>query len=67
MRKPKYRMAYLKGFGFVGQWVNRNVLYPKPHTGNKQVAKNRMRNPDGLEFPRGYRVWMPHPKHFETV
>lgn len=28
-----------------------------PHTGNKQLVKNRARNPDQLEYPRGWRPW----------
>jgi hypothetical protein len=40
-----------------GQWSNPNTLYPVPYTGEKQRAKNRARNPEGLEFPRGF---LPH-------
>jgi hypothetical protein len=42
--------------------MTKNELYKMhrwPHTGNKQRAKNRARNPEGQEFPKGYRPWEP--------
>lgn len=39
-------------------FVEKKQGFNFPHQGFKQVEKNKKRNPEGLEFPKGFRVWV---------
>lgn len=38
-------------------FVEKKPAFNFPHTGFKQIEKNKKSNPEGLEYPCGFKVW----------